>query len=157
VRPHRRGDAAAQQRQRIYRSRSASSILYNVLGKIPSGIRPRWFDFEKDVAAFMASKGLTVVHQAASRNGDGGVDIYAHDEANDQVWAIQCKCYALARKVGPNVVRELAGSLHRYPDGTRGMIVTSSSFTQTAIQEATALSIELLDGEQFAVLVKNIV
>jgi restriction endonuclease Mrr len=95
-----------------------------------------------------------VVHQAASRNGDGGVDIYAHDEVNDHVWAVQCKCYATARKVGPDVVRELAGSLHRYPEGTRGMIVTTSSYTPTALEEAAALNIKTIDGPQFVALAK---
>ncbi len=152
VRPHRRGDAVTQERQRLYRSRSASAILYRALAKAPSGSRPAWFDFEKDVAAVLSQMGLRVVHQAASRNGDGGVDIYAHDEAEDRVWAIQCKCYASSRKVGPDVVRELAGSLHRYPEGTRGMIVTTSSFTLGAIVEAVTLNIKTIDGSQFLAL-----
>lgn len=155
VRPHRRGDAAVQERQRLYRSRSASAILYHTLEKAPSGSRPAWFDFEKDVAAALFQMGLRVVHQAASRNGDGGVDIYAHDEAEDRVWAIQCKCYAPARKVGPDVVRELFGSLHRYPEGTRGMIVTTSSFTAGALEEAVALNVKTMDGLQFIALSKR--
>jgi hypothetical protein len=154
VRPHRRGDADQGERQRIYRSRSASAILYRVLTKAPLGSRPAWFDFEKDVAALMSGKGLTVVHQAASRRGDGGVDLYAHDEAHDRLWAIQCKCYAPARKVGPDVVRELAGSLYRYPAGARGMIVTTSSFTAAAMKEAAALNIEMVDGQAFVALLR---
>ncbi|MFZ1546782.1 MAG: restriction endonuclease [Candidatus Nitrotoga sp.] len=152
VRPHRRGEAVAHERQRLYRSRSASAILYRALAKAPFGSRPAWFDFEKDVATVLSQMGLRVVHQAASRNGDGGVDIYAHDETEDIVWAIQCKCYASARKVGPDVVRELAGSLHRYPEGTCGMIVTTSSFTPGAIEEAVALNIKTIDGSQFIAL-----
>lgn len=155
VRPHRRGESVAHERQRLYRSRSASAILYRALSKAPSGSRPAWFDFEKDVAAVLSQMGLRVVHQAASRNGDGGVDIYAHDEAEDLVWAIQCKCYASARKVGPEVVRELAGSLHRYPEGTRGMIVTTSTFTPGAIEESVALNVKTIDGSQFLALGKS--
>ena len=155
VRPHRRGDAVAQERQRLYRSRSASAILYRALAKAPSGSRPAWFDFEKDVAAVLSQMGLRIIHQAASRNGDGGVDIYAHDEAEDRVWAVQCKCYASAQKVGPDVVRELAGSLHRYPEGTRGMIVTTSSFTAGALEEAAVLNIKTIDGLQFIALGKK--
>lgn len=152
VRPHRRGDAVMQERQRLYRSRSASAILYRTIAKAPTGSRPAWFDFEKDVAAVLSKMGLRVVHQAASRNGDGGVDIYAHDEAEDRVWAVQCKCYASARKVGPSVVRELAGSLYRYPAGTCGMIVTTSSFTPVALEEAVALNVKTIDGLQFVAL-----
>lgn len=155
VRPHRRGDAVAPERQRLYRSRSASAILYRTLAKAPHGSRPAWFDFEKDVAAVLTQLGLRVVHQAASRNGDGGVDIYAHDETEDRVWAVQCKCYASARKVGPDVVREIAGSLHRYPEGTRGMIVTTSSFTPGALEEAVALNVKTINGSQFLALGKG--
>jgi len=155
VRPHRRGEAVAQERQRLYRSRSASAILYRTLSKAPSGSRPAWFDFEKDVAAVLSQMGLRVVHQAASRNGDGGVDIYAHDEANERVWAVQCKCYASSRKIGPEVVRELAGSLHRYPEGTCGMVITTSSFTPGAIEESAALNIKTIDGPQFISLGKG--
>lgn len=155
VRPHCRGGKANIKTQRIYRSRSASSILYKTLSKAPKGNRPKWFDFEKDVAAFMASKGFEVIHQAASRNGDGGVDVYAHDSSNDTIWAIQCKCYSPNRKVGPGIVRELAGSLHRYPDGTRGMIVTTSSLTPAALKEASVLNIEAIDGKKFSGCIKQ--
>jgi len=156
VRPHRRGDVVAQERQRIYRSRSASTILYRTLEKAPHGSRPAWFDFEKDVAIALSHIGLRVVHQSASRNGDGGVDIYAHDPTEDQVWAIQCKCYASARKIGPDVVRELIGSLHKFPAGTRGMIVTTSSFTSGALEEAGAFKIKTMDGKQFIELSKKV-
>jgi hypothetical protein len=155
VRPHRRGEVAITERQRLFRSRSASAILYHTVAKAPIGSRPAWFDFEKDVAAMLSQLGLRVVHQAASRNGDGGVDIYAHDEVEDLVWAVQCKCYASARKIGPDVVRALAGSLHRYPAGTRGMIVTTSSFTSIALAEAVTLNIKTLDGLQFVALAKS--
>ena len=82
--------------------------------------------------------------------GDGGVDIYAHDEALDRAWAIQCKCYAPTRKVGPSVIRELAGSLQRYPEGTQAMIVTTSSFTAGALEAAAALNIKTVDGSAFS-------
>lgn len=153
VRPHRRGELATSERQRLYRSRSVSAILYQTLAETPPGSRPAWFEFEKDVAAALSQMGLKVVHQAASRNGDGGVDIYAYDEGEDCAWAVQCKCYAPARKVGPDVVRELAGSLHRYPAGTRGLIVTTSAFTPNAMEESRALNVKTVNGLQFAALV----
>ncbi len=155
VRPHRRGDPAAPLRQRIYRSRSATAILYRTLQKAPAGSRSAWFDFEKDVAALMKQMGFRVIHQAASRNGDGGIDIFAHDEKQDVVWAIQCKCYASARTVGPNIIRELAGSLLRFPSGTCGMIVTTSTFTPKAIEDADSYGFKLVDGQAFANCLKT--
>jgi hypothetical protein len=155
VRPHRRGDEALRTKQHIYRSRSATKAIFQEIAQAPKGTRPAWFDFEKDVAAMMSSKGLSIVHQSASRNGDGGVDVYAYNDANDSTWAIQCKCYASARKIGPDVIRELIGSLTRYPSGTLGMIVTTSSFTDGAKQLAKESSIEIMDGLEFASFLKR--
>ena len=150
VRPHRRGEAVEDERVRLYRSRSASRIIFSVFDMAPAGARPAWFDFERDVARIVANMGLRVVHQAAAMKGDGGVDIYAHDEALDRVWAIQCKCYAPTRKIGPGVIRELAGSLQRYPADTQAMIVTISSFTPGALETAAALNIKTVDGRAFS-------
>lgn len=155
VRPHRRGDEAIKDKQHIYRSRSATKAIFQEIAQTPKGTRPAWFDFEKDVAIIMSSKGLSIVHQEASRNGDGGVDIYAYNDANDSTWAIQCKCYASARKVGPDVIRELIGSLTRYPSGTLGMVVTTSSFTEGARELAKESGIKTIDGVEFASLVKH--
>ena len=155
VRPHRRGDASIEARKRVFRSRSATSVLYQVVQNVPSGKPTAWFDFERDVAAALSRLGLRVVHQAASRNGDGGVDVFASNEDDDAIWAIQCKCYAPAMKIGPDVVRELYGSLVKFPEGTRGMVITTSSFTSGAVEEARRLNIELVDGAQFLQLSKG--
>ena len=82
--------------------------------------------------------------------GDGGVDVYAYEELFDEIWAIQCKCYAAHHSVGPNVIRELYGSLHAYPEGTKGMVITTSSFTAGAIKEAERMGIKLVDGDEFS-------
>ena len=88
---------------------------------------------------------------AASRRGDYGVDVYATKFSEDQIenWVIQCKCYSPQNKVGPKIIRELIGSLSRYQGTTKGMVVTTSSFTVGAIDEAKRAGIKLIDGAAF--------
>ncbi|MDD1652861.1 MAG: restriction endonuclease [Methanomicrobiales archaeon] len=70
-------------------------------------------------------------------------------------WVIQCKCYAPTHKVNPSKIREMKGVLSDYPHGTRGMIVTTSSFTSGALEEAKAAEIRLVDGAEFVGLVES--
>jgi hypothetical protein len=148
VRPHKRG-GSDEKSKAIYRSRSASRLLYEVIDdSVTKDVA--WFQFERDVQAFMKAKGYRVEHLSASKNGDGGVDVYAYEPDGDEIWAIQCKCYSPSHKIGPAVVRDLKGALHKYPEGTKGMIVTTSTFTAGAVEEAKLLGIELVDGVAFA-------
>lgn len=100
----------------------------------------------------MLDLGFDVQHVAASGRGDNGIDVYATKGADlDLVnWIIQCKCWRPGRKVHPATVRELKGVLSDYPSGTRGMIVTTSSFSSGAIELAEGADIRLMDGAEFA-------
>jgi hypothetical protein len=149
VRPHERGSVAEEARIRIYRSRSASEMIFEVVNKAPAGTRPAWFDFEKDCARLLTAQGMRVIHQAAMRDGDGGVDLYAVD-ALEQSWVVQCKCWAAHRAVGPDVVRELQGAIQLADKGassvSKGMIITTSTFTDGASVSAAELGFLLIDG-----------
>lgn len=155
VRPHERGIAGDDARIRIYRSRSASRMIFDAIDTPPVGSRPAWFDFEKDCARLLANRGMRVEHQAARRDGDGGVDLYAVD-ATHQTWLVQCKCWAAHRPVGPDVIRELEGAIHLADSGTtstsKGMVITTSTFTAGAITAAAALNFELVDGARLTCL-----
>jgi HJR/Mrr/RecB family endonuclease len=113
-----------------------------------------WFRFERDVQAAAVGLGFEVVHVAASRAGDQGVDLYASKGLDlDQVaWVIQCKCYGPDHLVGPHVVRELLGALQAHPRGTRGMIVTTSDFTDAAKRLAASNHVRLMNGDEFVKL-----
>jgi restriction endonuclease Mrr len=153
VRPHERGK---KHRDIIYRSRSALRSLYTVTSEAAQGAaKSSWFQFERDVHSLMAALGFTVEHVAASRTGDKGVDIIATKGSDfDQVyWFIQCKCYAPTHKVDPGKIREMKGVLSDQPHGTRGMIVTTSTFTSGAINEARGADIRLVDGREFVQLI----
>jgi len=153
VRSHERGVGVISERLRIYRSRSASQVIFEEVDRAPEGSRPAWFDFEKDCARYLRARGMRVIHQAANRDGDGGVDLYAIDEEK-QSWVVQCKCWAAHRPVGPNIVREVEGAI-RLADAdssgrSAGMIITTSTFTDGATQAAGELGITLVDGAKLA-------
>lgn len=132
VRPHERGTAAREERAVVYRSRSASRMLFEAIDFAPTGNRPAWFDFEKDCARMLRRRGLVVRHQAGHRDGDGGVDLYATDK-DGLGWVVQCKCWGPRRPVGPEVVRELHGAIASADAGatatSRGILITTSTFT----------------------------
>lgn len=153
VRPHTRGAMAEAERVRVYRSRSASRMIYEEVSTAPEGARPAWFEFERDCMQLLRERGLRVIHQAASRDGDGGVDLYAVDESG-QSWIVQCKCWAAHRSVGPEIVRELHGAIafaDRGSSGTsKGIVITTSRFTSGAAEVGREFGFELIDGQQFA-------
>jgi restriction system protein len=101
----------------------------------------------------MESLGFTVEHVSLSRRGDRGIDLIAKKGADldEVVWIVQCKNYSPKHKVGPNIVRELIGALSNCDQGTRGMIVTTSSFTSGAKEEAARANIRLVDGKELEV------
>ena len=148
VRPHERGK---HQRDVIYRSRSALQSLYVVEEQPQSSAIPKWFRFERDVHGLMRALGFDAQHVAAARKGDKGVDVYATKGADLELvnWVISCKCVHPKRKIGPVIVRELIGALEEYPRGTRGMIVTTSRFSEGARKLAESHKIRLIDGAEF--------
>jgi Restriction endonuclease len=158
VRPHERGGQALQDRIKVYRSRSASRMLFQQVDKAPVGTRPRWFDFEKDCARVLRDRGLDVIHQAVHRDGDGGVDLFASD-SSEQTYVVQCKCYSANRPVGPEVVRELVGAIALADQGakgqSKGILMTTSTFTSGAVTAALALGFELIDGAKFSKLLAH--
>lgn len=149
VKPHTRGGLKEAEAIKVYRSRSASRMLFEEVATAPAGTRPAWFDFEKSCARLLQARGMTVVHQAAQRDGDGGVDLFA-TEADGASWVVQCKCWAPHRPVGPEVIRELVGTIERVDRGgstkSRGMIITTSTLTRGAADEASALGFKVVDG-----------
>ncbi|REG49087.1 restriction endonuclease [Paraburkholderia sp. BL6669N2] len=153
VRPHARGSELDAARVKVYRSRSASRMLFEQIDQAPAGTRPAWFDFEKDCARILRARGMRVIHQGAQRDGDGGVDLFAVD-GEDQSWVVQCKCWATHRPVGPEVLRELQGAISLTDKGakqpSKGMVITTSIFTSGAVSTGAELGFELVDGAQLA-------
>ncbi len=86
------------------------------------------------------------------RSGDDGVDGVIDQDALglDRVY-IQAKRYAAGNNIGPAAIRDFFGSLDRHK-ATKGLFVTTSSFSSSAKETAELLSkrIVLIDGDQLA-------
>jgi restriction system protein len=92
--------------------------------------------------------------RALGRSGDDGVDGVIDQDALglDRVY-IQAKRYAAGNNIGPGAIRDFFGSLDRHK-ATKGLFVTTSSFSSSARETAEFLSkrIVLIDGEQLTTL-----
>ncbi|MCP1539364.1 restriction endonuclease [Methylorubrum extorquens] len=86
------------------------------------------------------------------RPGEGGVDgVIDQDPLGlDRIY-VQAKRYAVDNSVGASAIRDFFGSLDRFK-ATKGLFVTTSSFTSSARETADLLSkrIVLIDGQQLA-------
>jgi HJR/Mrr/RecB family endonuclease len=102
--------------------------------------------FEELVASILIDIGFDVELTKATR--DGGTDIIAHikNAVANFLILVECKKYAPNNKVGVGIIREVAG-VHHIKQPSKSLIVTTSTFTQPAINEVTSLNgkIELKD------------
>ena len=149
VRPHSRGDKAAE---RIYRSRSALNCIRALDLPIIDKQRDAWFTYELNVKKWLAANGYEVEHLAASKNGDGGVDIQAFK--GDEHLLVQCK-YRQKARIGPAIIREMMGVLQTFPEGAKGVIVTSSKLTEGSRNLALANDIQFIENADFAKEIKT--
>lgn len=132
--------SAIKQRQR--------ARLYANVGAAESPValnRMSWQDFERLVSDYFQRRGFQVTETGGSRP-DGGVDLIAR-RGNDE-YVVQCKQWK-AYRVGVVPVRELNGVVSAWR-AAGGFVVTSGSFTEEAIQFASGISIELIDGAKLA-------
>jgi|TARA_B100001964_G_C13702643_1_gene366750 HJR/Mrr/RecB family endonuclease len=121
----------------------------------------KYFQFEIDIKKFFEKQKFEVVHWSANRRNDGGKDVIATTKKGDEIVAklIQCKCYAPKHKIGPNLVRELAGSMLEYGDKCDGIIITTSDFTEDAeklrikYKNENNYNIEFINGKQLLDLI----
>ena len=112
--------------------------------------------FERLTLELMSGMGYggkgTLEHLGGS--GDGGVDGEIIEDALglNKVY-LQAKRYQQDNKVGPNAVREFAGSLDTR-GAVKGVFFTTSEFTASAIKDAgrSSKQLILIDGKKFASL-----
>jgi hypothetical protein len=110
-------------------------------------------EFEAFVARLAEELGFeNVVLTPAS--GDGGRDILAIKRVHgiSFLCAFECKRYSADRPVGPEIARALLGTItHEKSRATKGILVTTSSFTPAARE--FILTEPNLDGKDFAGIV----
>ena len=114
--------------------------------------------FERVVVSLLLSMGyggtFAEAGRAIGRAGDNGVDgVIDQDTLGlDRVY-IQAKRYQLDQSIGPGDIRDFFGSLDMHK-ATKGLFVTTSTFTKSAVETADKLGkrIVLIDGRALAQL-----
>lgn len=91
--------------------------------------------FEELIACIIQDMGYEVELTQATR--DGGRDIIARIRTGLSVFLthIECKKYNPDNKVGVKIIREVTG-VHHLRNADKSVIITSSYFTKSAIEEA---------------------
>jgi restriction system protein len=161
--PERNGEPAApaleDQRQtpdetmRLAYRQIETALMHDLLDRIRKA--PPDF-FERLMVNLLISMGYGGSAENAGRtlgrSGDDGVDGVIDQDALglDRVY-IQAKRYASGNNVGPGDIRDFFGSLDRHK-ATKGLFVTTSTFTSSARETAEHLSkrIVLVDGDELA-------
>lgn len=114
--------------------------------------------FERIVVSLLLSMGyggtFAEAGRAIGKSGDDGIDgVIDQDTLGlDRVY-IQAKKYQHDNNIGPSAIRDFFGSLDMHK-ASKGLFVTTSSFTKSAIDTADKLGkrIVLIDGRTLAQL-----
>lgn len=110
-----------------------------------------WREFEALVAEAYRRQGYTVTHIGGD-GPDGGIDLILKKDSNCRI--VQCKQWR-ADKVGVRVAREIFGVMTaQHAQGA--VVITSGLFTQEAKAFAHGKSIDLIEGQELADLVRSV-
>jgi len=110
-----------------------------------------WKEFEELVAEAYRRKGYSVVENDGA-GPDGGIDLILKKDGN--LFLVQCKQWK-SSKVNVQVVREMYGVMTA-KHAHSVIIITSGLFTQEAKNFAVDKPIDLVEGNQLAVLIGSV-
>ncbi len=86
------------------------------------------------------------------KSSDGGIDaIVNEDKLGLDKILVQAKRYAVDNIVNELAIRNFAGALAT-KNVSKGIVVTTSSFSRKAIDSVASLQVKLIDGDQLAQL-----
>jgi restriction endonuclease Mrr len=130
-----RQESERREREKIARMKSLGDVLV---------LTPR--EFEQLTGRILQQYGiLNVQHTGGS--GDLGVDLVGYDGNGNQI-VVQCKRYAPGNSVGSPDIQKFIGMMHVHYQVQKGIFVTTSTFTQPAIDLANKHNIILIDGNR---------
>lgn len=109
-------------------------------------------DFEQLVASVLERIGYSSVH-CVGGSGDLAADIVCKDE-HGRLIVVQCKRYATGTLVGSPELQKFMGMAFIHHKAKLGVFVSSSGFSQAAIELARGHPIVLIDGEGLLRLMK---
>jgi Restriction endonuclease len=108
--------------------------------------------FEEKCLKLLEKLGFTC--QRTAITGDGGIDIVAisNEPLLKGTYIVQCKNWK--NPVGEPPLRDLYGVVAS-ENANKGILITSSTFTEAAQNFARGKNIELIDGDQLQQLIQN--
>lgn len=109
------------------------------------------YQFEKVVGDYYRECGY-IVHQT-KRSNDGGKDLVMYK--GGQTYFVEVKRYGKSHPVDRPLIQKLVGACH--PNNAKGIFVTTSRFTQGAINEANRSGVQLIDGNQFIKMLRSVI
>ena len=132
-------------------SRAVRSDLLDRAMRMPP---ERFEQLVVDLLLALGYGGPSGVGVRLGRAGDGGVDgLIQQDKLGFERIYLQAKRWQ--GSVGPSVIREFASSL-RLRGASKGVIITTSTFTDVAVAEAERLGVVLVHGETLAELMFDV-
>jgi len=131
-----------QQRQKgLYKYIEAGIEKWGTIDKILDGLSPS--QFEDFIGLLFKSMGYEVTN--LPHVGDYGADLLI--KRSGEIVVVQVKKYGLGNSVGAPEVQKTLGSMWKYK-ASRAVLVTTSSFTTNAHEQARNAPIELWDGKK---------
>lgn len=114
------------------------------------------YDFEKLCQRLLREAGFREV-RVTQKSGDGGMDGYGTLAMNLVSFKVAFQAKRYKGSVGAPEVQKVRGALNsRTERAEKGLIITTGSFTHQAREEAAELpSIDLIDGEDLCLLLKQ--
>lgn len=110
-------------------------------------------EFEEVIGQMLASKGLQNVRRVGG-SGDLSVDLLATDTHGNRV-VVQCKRYNPGRSISSPELQKFIGMMFVQHKAQKGIFVTTSTFTQPAIDLAKDNNIVLIDGNALVRLMQS--
>ena len=105
--------------------------------------------FERLIQRILRETGFALV-EVTGRSGDGGIDGRGIAKINGILsFRVDFQCKRYSGSVGAPAIRDFRGAMQGRAD--KGLFITTGTFTQDAIKEATrdgAIAIDLVDGEK---------
>lgn len=111
-----------------------------------------WKRFEELSVAYYLEKGIKA--ETTQLGADGGIDIKLYqDDTGKPTTIIQCKSWA--SQVGVKPIREFLGVM-THEKIAKGFYMTSSSYTNEAIEIAKSNQITLINGEMILMMIQRL-
>jgi restriction system protein len=127
------------------RARQRRQLQWKTFGELLS-LTPR--EFELAVADLLRDLRYRDIEHVG-KAGDLAADLRCRDRSGNSV-VVQCKRYAPGVRVGSKDIQAFIGMVAVHHQADRGIFVTTSTFTQPAMDLADQHDIQLIDGGELS-------